>query len=101
MKAERCRARDLGLAIGDLDTGADNALTDVAGVRVGHCSIIKGDGKGKAGDGPVRTGVTAILPVPDDIFHNKAHAGVHIINGFGKSVGLMQVARWVQSRRRF
>jgi D-aminopeptidase len=89
---ERSRVREFGLVIGGLQTGAHNAVTDVAGVRVGHCTVIKGEGKCKIGEGPVRTGVTAILPAPDDLFVNRIQAGVHIINGFGKSVGLMQVA---------
>jgi D-aminopeptidase len=72
--------------------GPKNAITDVAGVRVGHCTIMKGKGKWAIGKGPVRTGVTAVIPAPGDIFFNKAQAGVHIINGFGKSMGLMQVA---------
>ncbi|MBI5116121.1 P1 family peptidase [Candidatus Poribacteria bacterium] len=92
MATERCRAREFGLVIGGLQTGAHNAITDVAGVRVGHRTVIKGEGKCKIGEGPVRTGVTAILPAPDDLFVSKLQAGVHIINGFGKSVGLMQVA---------
>jgi D-aminopeptidase len=92
MAMERCRARELGLVIGSLPTGPHNAITDVPGVRVGHCTVIKGEGKCEAGKGPVRTGVTAILPASDDLFLNKVQAAVHIINGFGKSLGLMQVA---------
>jgi D-aminopeptidase len=92
MSGKRCRVRELGLTIGDLPTGPQNAITDVTGVRVGHCSVRKGDGELRIGHGPVRTGVTAILPAPDDLFTNKMQAGVHVINGFGKSVGLMQIA---------
>ncbi len=92
MNASRCRARQLGVIIGDLPTGPNNAITDVAGVRVGHCSVWKGEGKLQLGQGPVRTGITAILPASDDLFINKVQAGVHVINGFGKSIGLMQIA---------
>ncbi|MBI4832936.1 MAG: P1 family peptidase [Candidatus Lindowbacteria bacterium] len=92
MKTERCRAREFGLVIGSLQTGPNNAITDVPGVRVGHCSVVKGEGRCKIGEGPIRTGVTAILPASDDLFLNKVQAAVHIINGFGKSIGLLQVA---------
>jgi len=76
-------ARDLGLGVGRLTPGPNNAITDVPGVLVGHKSVI---GAGLA------TGVTAILPHGGDLFRSKVRAAVEIINGFGKSVGLMQVA---------
>lgn len=66
-----------------LPPGALNAITDVPGVRVGHCTILR--------DG-LATGVSAIVPHPGDAFALKPRAGVEVINGFGKSVGLMQVA---------
>lgn len=56
------RARDIGIAIGHAPTGAHNAITDVAGVRVGHTTLIQGDGPLVVGSGPVRTGVTVIIP---------------------------------------
>jgi D-aminopeptidase len=92
MSGKRCRARELGLIIGDFPAGPYNAITDVPGVKVGHCSLSSGEGKLRIGHGPVRTGVTAVLPAPDDLFMNKMQAGVHVINGFGKSVGLMQIS---------
>ena len=58
----RARARQMGVRIGYLPTGAFNAITDVAGVEVGHSTIIRGDGDLVIGEGPVRTGVTAIWP---------------------------------------
>ncbi len=76
------RARDLGLACGTLPTGRHNTIADVAGVTVGHATVLEGD---------VRTGVTAILPHPGDIFRDKPVAAAEVLNGFGKSVGLMQV----------
>lgn len=92
MTAQRCRARELGLSIGDLPTGAHNAITDVPGVRVGHCTVVKGEGKSRIGKGPLRTGITAIVPAPPaDIISRKIQAAVHVINGFGKSVGLLQI----------
>ena len=92
MQEARCRARDLGIEIGEFPTGRHNAITDVSGVRVGHCTVIKGEGKSAIGEGPLRTGITAVLPAPPaDLITNKAQAAVHVVNGFGKSVGLMQV----------
>jgi D-aminopeptidase len=58
----RARARELGIAIGVLPTGAANAITDVAGVLVGHCTVFWGDASLPPGSGPARTGVTAVLP---------------------------------------
>jgi len=80
---ERPRARDIGLAPGILAPGPLNAITDVEGVRVGQVTIIEGDN--------VRTGVTAILPHPGNIFQEKVPAAVHVGNGFGKLAGSTQV----------
>lgn len=79
----RPRARDLGLQLGILPTGPLNAVTDVAGVRVGHSTIIRGDN--------VRTGVTAILPHPGNLFREKVPGAVFVANGFGKLMGSTQV----------
>jgi len=87
----RPRVRDLGIVVGELPTGAQNAITDVSGVRVGHTTLIVGEGELQPGHGPVRTGVTAILPHGDDVFRHKVHAAVHTINGFGKPFGFEQV----------
>ncbi|MDQ0322114.1 D-aminopeptidase [Pararhizobium capsulatum DSM 1112] len=75
-------ARKFGLGCGILPTGAKNAITDVPGVRVGHCTLKDGD---------VNTGVTAILPHGGNMFRSKVLAACDVINGFGKSVGLVQV----------
>ncbi len=92
MTTQRCRARELGLDFGPLPTGLHNAITDVPGMRVGHCTLISGEGKSELGRGPLRTGITAILPSsPADLITNKMQAATHVINGFGKSVGLMQI----------
>lgn len=69
--------------IGRLDSGARDAITDVAGVTVGHCTLA---------DGAVQTGVTVIRPHARDPFRHKVPAAAAIINGFGKSMGLMQLA---------
>jgi D-aminopeptidase len=87
----RPRARDLGLVAAELPTGKLNAITDVAGVRVGHTTLISGDGPLRPGQGPVRTGVTVILPHADNLFRQKVRAAVHTINGFGKSCGFEEV----------
>ena len=87
----RARARQLGLKFGTLPTGVQNAITDVAGVLVGHVTLHSGEGKLVPGEGPVRTGVTAILPHPGNVFADKVEGAVHVINGFGKSAGLLQV----------
>ncbi|HEY7547704.1 MAG TPA: P1 family peptidase [Blastocatellia bacterium] len=79
----RPRARDIGLKVGILPTGQLNAITDVAGVRVGHTTIIRGD--------DVRTGVTAILPHGGNLFQEKVPGAVFIGNAFGKLAGSTQV----------
>ncbi len=88
---EPMRVRACGVTIGAMESGRWNALTDVPGVRVGHCTVAFGDGALVPGHGPARTGVTAILPHMGNIFREKAPAANHIINGFGKSIGLVQV----------
>jgi D-aminopeptidase len=87
----RPRARDLGIAPGTLATGALNAITDVAGVRVGHTTLIEGDGPLVVGRGPIRTGVTVILPC-DDPGREPVFAGAHTLNGNGEMTGL----EWVR-----
>jgi D-aminopeptidase len=81
--SDRPRLRDLGIEPGILAPGPLNAITDVAGVRVGHVSLLEGES--------VRTGVTAILPHGDNLFQEKVPAGVFPGNAFGKAAGLLQV----------
>ncbi len=85
------RLRDLGLNPGRLPTGQLNAITDVPGVRVGHTTLISGDGALVEGVGPVRTGVTAVLPHGGNLFREKVCGAVYSINGFGKCMGFEQV----------
>ena len=85
------RLRDLGVTPGDLPTGPMNAITDVPGVRVGHVTLIAGEGALQEGVGPVRTGVTAVLPHAGNLFAEKVAGAVHTINGFGKVAGFEQV----------
>jgi D-aminopeptidase len=81
--AQRERARDLGVKPGVFAPGALNAITDVAGVRVGQTTIIEGDS--------VRTGVTAILPHGGNLFQDRVPAALHVGNGFGKITGVTQL----------
>ena len=77
------RARQLGLAPGVFTPGAHNAITDVAGVRVGHATLSMGDS--------IRTGVTAIVPHAGDLFRDRVPAALHVGNGFGKLLGATQL----------
>jgi len=79
------RARDLGVPF-DGTPGAFNAITDVNGVEVGHTTLISGSGKLKVGDGPVRTGVTAVLPRGKDS-HDPVFGGWFTLNGNGEMTG--------------
>lgn len=87
----RQRARDLGITVGQYVTGPLNTITDVAGVKVGHTTLISGEGALKPGVGPVRTGVTVIVP-RDDVWHKKVPAGAFVLNGTGEMTGLSWVA---------
>lgn len=84
----RHRARALGITIGHLPPGPLNAITDVAGVEVGHTTIISGHGKLEIGVGPVRTGVTAIWP-QRNIVHEFLPCGVDVPNGNGELSGML------------
>lgn len=81
--SSRCRVRALGLTPGVLPTGPLNAITDVQGVRVGHFTLIEGE--------DIRTGATAILPHPGNLYQEKVPAGVVVGNGFGKLMGSTQI----------
>lgn len=86
------RARELGIVIGQHETGRHNAITDVAGVRVGHVTLLEegaagGAGTSEPGAGPVRTGVTVVVP-HDDIWNEPIFAGTHRLNGSGEMTGL-------------
>ncbi|HUF30181.1 MAG TPA: P1 family peptidase, partial [Gemmatimonadaceae bacterium] len=79
----RVRARDLGVAPGIFAPGQNNAITDVAGIRVGQVTVTTGDA--------VRTGVTAILPHPGNAYLERVPAAIVVGNGFGKLLGVTQV----------
>lgn len=80
---ERPRAREAGVIVGSLPTGPLNAITDVAGVRVGHTTVVEDDA--------VHTGVTAILPHGGNVFLERVPAAIYVGNGFGKLIGVTQV----------
>jgi len=80
---ERPRLREFGIKTGTLEPGPLNAITDVAGIKVGHVTLIEGSS--------IRTGVTAILPHGGNIFQEKVPAAVYVANGFGKLAGSTQV----------
>lgn len=82
-ETDRPRARDLGIQIGIFEPGSHNAITDVAGVRVGHATRIEGD--------DIRTGVTAIVPGPGNLYTHPMPAWIHSGNGYGKLIGETQV----------
>lgn len=82
-KDQAQRARDRGIEIGRFAPGPLNAITDVEGVAVGHCTLIEGD--------RTRTGATAIVPHGGNIFTEKVPAGLAVLNGFGKFVGATQI----------
>ena len=88
---QRARARALGISIGTLSPGPLGTITDVAGVCVGHVTLVRGSGPLVRGVGPVRTGVTALLPHGDNLFTSKVVAAASVFNGFGKTIGLMQI----------
>lgn len=85
------RARDLGIPF-DGTPGQLNAITDVAGVEVGYTTLMRGEGKLDVGKGPVRTGVTAIIPRGHDSLNDPVYAGIFSLNGNGEMTG----SHWVE-----
>ncbi len=87
----RQRLRELGIIVGQYLPGPLNAITDVEGVKVGHATLMRGEGPLKPGEGPVRTGVTVIIP-REDVWRKKVAAGAFVLNGTGEMTGLSWVA---------
>ena len=92
--APRVRARELGVPLGRFKPGRWNAITDVGGVKVGHSTVIRGAGSLKVGRGPVRTGVTCILPNPANVFQERVVGGGFVLNGAGEVSGMTQLMEW-------
>ncbi len=88
--AGRQRARDLGVVVGLLPPGPNNAITDVEGVRVGHTTLIRGEGPLRVGEGPVRTGVTVVVPPIEP--GEALYGGYHSLNGNGEMTGTIWLA---------
>ena len=82
-QADRPRARDIGIVPGILEPGPRNAITDVAGVRVGHATVVSGDS--------IRTGVTAVLAHGGNPYLSRVPAAIYVGNGYGKLIGVTQV----------
>lgn len=91
MSKVRQRARQEGVIVGILPHGARNDITDVEGVCVGNSTIIQGDGPHTPGIGPIRTGVTVVLPHPGDLWNDRPSAGFFALNGCGEFTG----AQWI------
>ncbi len=86
------RAREAGIVVGTLPPGPHNAITDVPGVRVGHCTLVEGDGPLAVGRGPIRTGVTVVIPHDGNVWKEPLFAAPHRLNGNGELTGL----EWVR-----
>lgn len=82
-QSERPRARDIGVGPGIFATGTHNTITDVEGVRVGHATVWEGQS--------IRTGVTVILPHGGNLYRERVPAALHVINGYGKLLGVTQI----------
>jgi len=91
MNPERPRGREMGITLVRMETGPLNAITDLPGVKVGQVTLIEGEGELVPGQGPVRTGVTIIVPHYGNLFQEKVIGAVYAINGFGKCIGFEQV----------
>lgn len=87
LETQRKRLRQLGVQIGYLPTGAQNSICDVEDLKVGHCTIFEGAGKLIVGKGPIRTGVTVILPHSGDLWSDRCSAGFFALNGCGVVTG--------------
>ncbi len=90
---DRCSARQAGITVGRFTPGPHNDITDVEGVKVGHVTNIE-DHEDKQDNSTVRTGITAVVPSPDDYFNNHLVAGGFILNGIGEMSGLTQAMDW-------
>jgi D-aminopeptidase len=90
----RRRVRELGIRIGKIECGDRDSIADVPGVTVGQVGLVSGEGKLVPGKGPVRTGVTVILPHEGNVYEEKLRAGVRVQNGAGELTGALQVMEW-------
>ena len=91
MTEKRPRLREAGIQLGTMPPGKHNAISDVPDVRVGQVTLIEGDGEHCPGKGPIRTGISVILPHGGNLFREKVPASVFVQNGFGKCIGQEQI----------
>ncbi len=89
---KRGRARDFGVSVGRLPTGRSNSIRDVAGVRVGHKTVVRDPSPD--GRDAVRTGVTAVFPHEGLPWVERVYAGLHVLNGYGEMIGSNQITEW-------
>ncbi|MHA1217252.1 MAG: DmpA family aminopeptidase [Candidatus Heimdallarchaeaceae archaeon] len=89
--AVKSKLHELGFQVGILERGERNSIADVPDVTVGHSTIIAGEGELKPGFGPIRTGVTIVKPHSGNIYCDKVRASSYVFNGYGKTIGLVQV----------
>ena len=94
--SNRPRAREIGIRIGEFNPRGFNAITDVEGVLVGHTTLIEGHGALEIGKGPIRTGVTAILPHPRNLIDEPVEAAHFVFNGAGTTSGLSLIDEFGQ-----
>src|SRR3990170_315430 len=87
----RARARDLGVRLGTLEPGPRNTIADVGEVRVGHVTLVEGEGKLVPGKGPVRTGVTVVVPHRGNVWRDRPKAAWETINGCGELTGALEI----------
>jgi D-aminopeptidase len=92
MQDKRMRAREVGISIGYLPTGPNNAITDVEGLKVGHRTVWRGEPGGA--EPVVRSGVTAVIPHPGDLFRERLYAGVSVFNGYGEMTSKIVIDEW-------
>jgi D-aminopeptidase len=88
----RGRIREYGLTVGSLSPGPHNAITDVAGVRVGHQTVVRGEPGGS--EPVIRSGVTAIIPHPGDLFRERVYAATSVFNGYGEVTSNIVIDEW-------
>ena len=89
---KRGRIREFGLTVGQLELGPHNGITDVAGVRVGHRTVVRGDPE--SGEPVIRSGVTAIWPHGGDLFRERVYGAISVFNGYGEVTSKLVIDEW-------
>ncbi len=94
MPEQRQRLRDHSVVIGVIQPGPLNSITDVDGVAVGHATVWEGEAPGSPGHGPARTGVTAVVPHPGNLFRERLFSGFYALNGYGELTSRSVIEEW-------